>query len=500
MTQQQILELSAQAERGYLALLFLVGGGLLTTFYTWSTTRSILQTRRITFSQIRLPLLLLVGLVLRLPVLFQGLWYDETFTARMVSLPFQNLPDAILADVHPPLPYLLQWLTGRIIGSSEIALRLPALVFGVLGIYLVYRLAIALGLRKPLAECAALVVAAMPTAIYYSTEARQYALFTVLVLGAWISLLEDRRRWFVFCAALLPHVHNIGYVYLAVVVAVALYRHRGRYVMPVAAAGVIGATWLPFMLMQARDVSDGFWLHQLGIGGVAMTITHAAYSGIGPPVAAPVFVGVIAITMIATIHWRWYLRDGFTLLALVVGVPLLLALISWLWQPVFLMRALLPVGCGLAIVWVHTAAESRLLQTVLTSCAVLGIVGIYDTPRAMDYRAALATCSRADSVYYVDVPAAFIGTYHLPDMNYRLWLPANDLNQSLTPTGKAAFQFQLGYFGEIPGTVCVVASDNYLVSTEQRQHLAHILTYPHEDHSVVWSDIYTFHVYLVSIP
>lgn len=108
------------------------------------------------------------------------LWLDEIYGYLLAKEGFKGIIINSLADPHPPLYYLIQWvlfLPGA--GNSEWIWRwLPALV-GTFTVPLVYLLA-----RHSTSEFAALVSAGLlaisPAHIYYSQEARSTALLTFL--------------------------------------------------------------------------------------------------------------------------------------------------------------------------------------------------------------------------------------------------------------------------------------------------------------------------------
>jgi len=110
----------------------------------------------------------------------KSLWLDEAVQARSAHL---NTLEEVLAQVYVdvnqmPLPYVVTWLL-RPWGDSEFILRLPAVVEGTLMVLAVYVLAKALfGTRSGLV--AALLSAIFPFAVWYSQEARSYALFMLL--------------------------------------------------------------------------------------------------------------------------------------------------------------------------------------------------------------------------------------------------------------------------------------------------------------------------------
>ena len=62
----------------------------------------------------------------------RGLWVDEAISVHQAQLPFgQMLRDMQTTDVHPPFHYALLWVTVRLFGTSEVAVRLPSLIAGV---------------------------------------------------------------------------------------------------------------------------------------------------------------------------------------------------------------------------------------------------------------------------------------------------------------------------------------------------------------------------------
>ena len=135
----------------------------------------------------KLIVILTLAFILRLVNLNQSLWLDEAIQAMAI---WQNsLKDLFLSyfpgDFNPPLGYLISWVTVRISGFSEIALRLPSVIFGVLNVWLVYLLADKVqpwGMPKldlfeiSFSELSALLLATAPLHIYYSQESRPYML------------------------------------------------------------------------------------------------------------------------------------------------------------------------------------------------------------------------------------------------------------------------------------------------------------------------------------
>jgi len=101
----------------------------------------------------------------------------------------KSLPDLVqwtAQDIQPPFYYLLLWLTSRLFGQSEYALRLPSALANTLTMPVIYLLAKRLfRARAPqVGLVAALILATSPVMVYYSQESRMY---TLLVLEATLS-------------------------------------------------------------------------------------------------------------------------------------------------------------------------------------------------------------------------------------------------------------------------------------------------------------------------
>jgi len=160
-----------------------------------------------------------VGVALRLAVTLQSLNADELSTRYMIA--DHGLFDVVSlvhtdAEITPPLYFVAAWLTTRL-GLTPELLRAPSLLAGAAVIPLVYLLGV-----RTVGRRAALVAAALttfsPFMVYYSAEARGYALMIALVLGSTLCLLTaaegGRARWWAgyaacTCAAVFTHYTSV---------------------------------------------------------------------------------------------------------------------------------------------------------------------------------------------------------------------------------------------------------------------------------------------------
>lgn len=287
--------------------------------------------------------------LLRLPGVFIGYyWYDEAFTALAAMLPADRWYQYLAGDVHPPLWYLITWPFARLAGvDSEWALRLPAYMFSLVALWLLWR--IVQRMAWPGGQYAIVAMAVLPFWLFYAAEGRMYALLVSCALLAFYGLVaDDDLAWFVGLCGLLWS-HNYGMFYAAVlVVCMLLWRYRfGFFVLSIGAGALFVANWLiPVTLAQMLTLSGGYWIQPLTAGQLMQNIFYLV---VGFTVPAP----LLAVTMVLSFaaltwlllygvqHWRQAPAGWPLVLALALGVGLLAQGISLVYRPVFLFRALI---------------------------------------------------------------------------------------------------------------------------------------------------------------
>ena len=203
--------------------------------------------------------LTLLALGLRAVALDESFFGDELFTHLIATRPDLQ---AVMAGVRsnleitPPLFFVVAWLFGKL-GDPFVWLRVPSLIAGVATVPLLY----ALGART-VGRAAGLVAAALfalsPFAIFYASEARAYALMTLLVVLSTLVLLRaletgDRRWWaaFALLQAASMYTHYTAVFVLAAQAGWALVAYPERRVALLVSSGVAAllfAPWVPLMI------------------------------------------------------------------------------------------------------------------------------------------------------------------------------------------------------------------------------------------------------------
>src|SRR5512139_1981962 len=128
------------------------------------------------------------------------LTFDECASAFNAGKPYMEMFRYLLGAFHelPPGYYVLLRAWTLFAGRGEFALRYPSVIFGVLGVALVYRVG-RRGLGSTVGALAALILTLQPFHFYYSQDARPYSLMVVeamLMVYFFDRLCRDPRvRW-----------------------------------------------------------------------------------------------------------------------------------------------------------------------------------------------------------------------------------------------------------------------------------------------------------------
>ena len=208
--------------------------------------------------------LLFAAALLRLPTLgLQSYWGDEAYTVRLVQKsPVEMLHGIAYTEATPPLYYGLASVWSRLFGTSEAGLRSLSALFGIATVLVAY-----LAGARLFSRAAGLVIAALtavsPFMVWYSQEARSYALFMLLTaLSIYLyACLRDHARpavvvaWGAVCAAAVwTHYFAIYVVAMEALLLIVLVPQARRAVAAaLLAVGVVSVPVAALAIHQARS-------------------------------------------------------------------------------------------------------------------------------------------------------------------------------------------------------------------------------------------------------
>lgn len=308
--------------------------------------------------------IILLSLVLRFIVINQSLWLDEAIGALIAkSHSYQEIVLKFpLADNHPPLYYLALKGWTDIFGYSEVALRSLSVLFGTLTVIFVYKVADLISKKKkivfPLAS--ALFLATSPLHIYYSQEARMYAMAGFLGVAAiyyFLKTIKGKEKytdWILFClfyTSLIFTDYVPAFLY-PVFPLYALLKKKGRgwwgrFVLANVPLLVLWYFWLPIFLIQSQrggwllktlpawqTVAGGATIKQAALVWTKFTLGRISFVN---KTLYYLLVGLSSIPFIV-VFYKSIVRakERFSILNLWLFVPLFLGFAASFWFPAFI--------------------------------------------------------------------------------------------------------------------------------------------------------------------
>lgn len=143
-------------------------------------------------------LIFLLGLNLCLKgwyITYNAIALDEPFSIFHAQKPVSDIVSTLQSGNNPPLYEIILHGWIKLFGISPLAVRLPSLIFGSLAVLVVYLIGIRF-LNRRTAVLAGLLLTFSTTHLYYSNEARAYALFMFLFTVAVYTVLKYRQDGF----------------------------------------------------------------------------------------------------------------------------------------------------------------------------------------------------------------------------------------------------------------------------------------------------------------
>jgi uncharacterized membrane protein len=328
-------------------------------------------------------LLLAVAIALRLYRLGQNsFWVDEYASLLVARHPWQEIPAAALRGdaFEPPLYFWLLHVALRMFGESEVILRFPSAVSGGVTIPLTVLLLRGLRAAPRTAVLGGALLAFNPLHIWYSQEARPYALLICLGAGSLIALARALRTngalaWsgFTVLASLTIMTHVIGVFFPLVGWLWILSRHRNPATLRPLLAATLGIMLLtaPFGFQLARAVvqaqSTGSPTRPLTGLEIPYTVfTYLAGYSFGPSVREIQDLGPMAAL---TAHPVQSLIGALALAALTVMV---LQCVRSSGARSLVVLFLLPM----LAVWIGAAVTGKAYNIRYTLAGLIGFVGL----------------------------------------------------------------------------------------------------------------------------
>jgi mannosyltransferase len=243
--------------------------------------------------------------LMRLPTLAQqSFWLDEGYTERLVRMSLGGMLHAIpRTESTPPVYYAAAWMWTRLFGDTEFGLRSLSALAGIVTIPVAWAVARRLAGTRA-GAIAGLLLAVSPLMVWFSQEARAYALatllatITLLCVVAW--LRERRDRWLIgwaLAAALGLATHY--FVVFIVAPELVLMWHQARRSRSLTAASAlvlaVGAALVPLALAQ-RGTGHADYIAQGSLGTRVLQVPKQLLLGYASP--SQLLTSIVAAVLI----------------------------------------------------------------------------------------------------------------------------------------------------------------------------------------------------------
>lgn len=205
----------------------------------------------------------------------QSYWFDETATTRLLSRNLDGLLEGVAnSESAPPLYYIVAWLWSEAFGTAEFALRSLSALAGTATIPVAYAAAARLKSKRAGLYTAALT-ALSPLLIWYSQEARAYALLVLLSALSFYFFsrcLEDQRGrplalWAMTSSlALATHYFALFLVAAEVIWLLIINKGRGKVLAATLPVAIVGVALIPLLDYQ-RTHGGASFAHGLAVSG-----------------------------------------------------------------------------------------------------------------------------------------------------------------------------------------------------------------------------------------
>jgi mannosyltransferase len=312
----------------------------------------------------------------------QSFWLDEGVTHQLLTRPFASMLSAIPhSESTPPLYYVLAWPWARVFGAGETGLRSLSAVFGTATIVLVALVARRLaGDRAGLA--AAALAATNPLLIWYSQEARAYALLVILVALSIVCLQRERLGAWALVAMLALATHYFSAFVVVPEAGWVLWRYGRRAFPPLLATGVVAAALVPLVVVQAGGSRAAF-IHSSSLVSRLAAVPKQFLIGYATPHATVLLVVAVAIAVALALSLRREDRPMLALAVLAAGVPALLALAG---ADYLITRNVLAALVPLLVVAGAAAARTRAGPVLVGGLCAVGVVAFVGVETNVAYQ------------------------------------------------------------------------------------------------------------------
>lgn len=304
---------------------------------------------------------LLFGFLLRIEDIGEEpAWVDAYLTMDVTNQPLWDvIVETLKSDVHPPLYFASVRIWRVLAGSEPVTLRLFSLIWGILCIYLIYRLALYLFNYK-VGLLSAFLLAISPMFIFHSQNMRMYSMFTAFIILSTEMFFrykdEKSNKYmilYILSSVLLLHTHVYSFFLMishGIIILYEIYKDRSTFLLwfkPVTGIFILTTPWIIVLssrLLESDQTSPG-WIEN--VVPSTTDIISQAIIGVGLWFTSTGLFGLVFLTVLTYLLVSRIIKNKTILyLSIMILTPVILSpVISILSETITFQRYFIPWGC-----------------------------------------------------------------------------------------------------------------------------------------------------------
>lgn len=335
--------------------------------------------------------ILLLAFALRLFALnLRPVWYDEAFSVLLSERDLPAILSGTAADTMPPLYYVLlhYWLPW--VGTTPLGMRMLSVIISMLGVALIYTIGLR-GWNARAGRWAAFFCALAPFQIYYGQELRMYGVLALAGLLYLYGVMRLGRSRLIIglvgvATALALYAHNLAFLTLMAANVFFAWRRQWNKELRLLIGQGLGALlfipWLVYVPGQLAKIQHAFWTQPPGLVDVLqMILMFTAYLPLPSlfiGIALFLSLSVLAMACVSLVR-IFRLRNAPAVglwLFFACFPPLLMFVVSYLVQPVFVARGVITSATAYYLLLGLLAAETTPIgrRVVLGAACFIAVI------------------------------------------------------------------------------------------------------------------------------
>lgn len=343
--------------------------------------------------EVILLIILSFSLLLRIPKIgSRSIWYDDVFSIFLSQQTPTKIISGTAPDTNPPLYYFL--MHGWMLINQQIWFLRAQNVIISLGIVALVYVVSKRCFGQSAGVLAAVFTAVSPLQIYYAQELRMYALAALVLLGYtyfFLQLWDERNskhnpwvNWLglILLGSISVYTQSLAIFSIVVPNLILIFHRKWRFLVRLILAqiviGLLSSPWLVFVPGQIDKIQTAFWTPQPGLLPIIQAIV-AFHTNLPVPewmLPIAIFTSFLMFVLVfyETIKTGKLNNAVTALLAFTLIPPLLLFIISYFMQPIFVPKAFMLSSLT------YYALAGRAVSLMRSRVLVLAMILIFILP------------------------------------------------------------------------------------------------------------------------